>query len=51
MAEPLTAEDTRTRAGNSLAELGIASENPGAWIGGPLATRGALLESIDPSTG
>ncbi|HUP21565.1 MAG TPA: aldehyde dehydrogenase family protein [Thermoanaerobaculia bacterium] len=51
MAEPLTAEDTRTRAGNTLAELGIAPENPGAWIGGPLATRGALLESIDPSTG
>jgi L-aminoadipate-semialdehyde dehydrogenase len=45
-AATATATDTRAL----LAELGIEAENPGAFDGSWIDTRGELLHSIDPAT-
>ena len=42
---------TATDVSRILSSLGIASDNPGAFDGGWIDTRGEVLESINPATG
>jgi aldehyde dehydrogenase (NAD+) len=43
--------DATQRNASLLARLGLEAENPGAFCGTWLETRGELLESVDPATG
>ena len=47
----MTLETLPDQTARLLASLGIERENPGAFAGSWLPTRGALLESINPATG